>query len=190
MRKAAPPTANLTRLSHSLDDLNARVRTEVAAEGLPFAHDAHSLGRATVWHLVTDPGDLDLAMLPSGTQGFEDLRRNAIAVEILGAPTRVAALADIIRSKEATGREKDRAALPMLRRLQTEIERRDPNLNCITVLTRSSVAGHPPLRLCYLARAGAEDADVHLGRRDMPTIGADRAKRPLDMTGPLDRCPA
>jgi hypothetical protein len=116
---------NLTRLSHALDDLNARVRTEVAPEGLPFAHDAHSLGRATVWKLVTDAGDLDLAMLPSGTQGYEDLRRNAIAVEILGSPTRVAALADIIRSKEAAGREKDRAALPMLRRLQTEIERRD-----------------------------------------------------------------
>jgi hypothetical protein len=116
---------NLTRLSHALDDLNARVRTEVAPEGLPFVHDAQSLARATVWNLVTDAGDLDLAMLPSGTRGYDDLRRNAIAIEILGVPTRVAALADIIRSKEAAGREQDRAALPMLRRLQAEIERRD-----------------------------------------------------------------
>jgi hypothetical protein len=117
--------ANLARLSLALDELDARVRTDAVPEGLPFAHDARSLARATVWNLVTNAGDLDLAMLPSGTQGYDDLRRDAIAIEILGVPTRVAALADIIRSKEAAGREKDRAALPMLRRLQAEIERRD-----------------------------------------------------------------
>jgi hypothetical protein len=116
---------NLGRLSRALDELHARIRTEGAPEGLPFDHDATSLARGTVWNLVTDAGDLDLAMMPSGTQGYDDLRRDAIAVEILGVSTRVAALADIIRSKEAAGREKDRAALPMLRRLQAEIERRD-----------------------------------------------------------------
>lgn len=121
----ATGNANLTRLSHALDDLDARIRTDDVPDGLPFAHDAESLARGAVWNLVTDAGDLDLAMRPSGTQGYDDLRRDAIAIEILGVPTRVAALADIIRSKEAAGREKDRAALPMLRRLQVEIERRD-----------------------------------------------------------------
>jgi hypothetical protein len=116
---------NLGRLSRALGRLDARIHTDDAPEGLPFAHDARSLARGTVWNLVTNAGDLDLAMMPSGTQGYEDLRRDAIAIEILGVPTRVAALADIIRSKEAAGREKDRAALPMLRRLQTEIENRD-----------------------------------------------------------------
>jgi hypothetical protein len=115
---------NLERLSRALHELNARVRTDDVPEGLPFAHDAGSLAAGAVWNLVTDAGDLDLAMLPSGTQGYDDLRRDAIAIEILGSPTRVAALADIIRSKESAGREKDRAALPMLRRLQAEIERR------------------------------------------------------------------
>jgi hypothetical protein len=116
--------ANLTRLSSALDELDARIRTDAEPDGLPFKRDARSLARGTVWNLVTSAGDLDLAMMPSGTQGYEDLRRDAIAIEILGVPTRVAALADIIRSKEAAGREKDRAALPMLRRLQTEIDRR------------------------------------------------------------------
>jgi hypothetical protein len=116
--------ANLARLSAALDELDARVRTEAIVEGLPFAHDGASLAKAAVWNLVTNAGDLDLAMMPSGTQGYDDLRRDAIAIEILGVPTRVAALADIIRSKEAAGREKDRAALPMLRRLQAEIQRR------------------------------------------------------------------
>jgi hypothetical protein len=115
---------NLARLSRALDELDARIRTDVESDGLSFAHDARSLARGTVWNLVTNAGDLDLAMMPSGTRGYDDLRRDAIALEILGVPTRVAALADIIRSKEAAGREKDRAALPMLRRLQTEIERR------------------------------------------------------------------
>jgi hypothetical protein len=115
---------NLARLSRALDQLDARIRTDDVPEGLPFAHDAKSLARAAVWNLVTNAGDLDLAMMPSGTQGYDDLRRDAIAIEILGVPTRIAALADIIRSKEAAGREKDRAALPMLRRLQTEIEGR------------------------------------------------------------------
>ena len=116
--------ANLERLSTALDELDARIRTEAVPEGVPFAHDARSLARGAVWNLVTNAGDLDLAMMPSGTRGYDDLRRDAIALEILGVPTRVAALADIVRSKEAAGREKDRAALPMLRRLQAEIDRR------------------------------------------------------------------
>ena len=115
---------NLARLSSALDDLEARIRTPDIPDGLPFAHDATSLARGTVWNLVTNAGDLDLAMMPSGTQGYDDLRRDAIAIAIVGIPTRVAALADVIRSKEAAGREKDRAALPMLRRLQNEIARR------------------------------------------------------------------
>jgi hypothetical protein len=116
---------NLARLSRALDELDARIRADDAPDGLAFAHDAKSLARGAVWNLVTNAGDLDLAMMPSGTHGYGDLKRDAIAIEILGVPTRVAALADIIRSKEAAGREKDRAALPMLRRLQAEIEGRE-----------------------------------------------------------------
>ncbi len=116
---------NLERLSRALDALGARVRTVDEPDGLPFAHDAGSLARGAVWNLVTNAGDLDLAMMPSGTRGYDDLRRDAIAIVVVGVPTHVAALADIIRSKEAAGREKDRAALPMLRRLETEIARRD-----------------------------------------------------------------
>jgi hypothetical protein len=116
---------NLARLSNALDELDARIRTLDAPDGVRFAHDATSLARGAVWNLVTNAGDLDLAMMPSGTRGYEDLRRDAVAIAIVGIPTRVAALADVIRSKEAAGREKDRAALPMLRRLQDEIARRD-----------------------------------------------------------------
>ena len=41
--------------------------------------------------------------------------RNAVTYEVAGRPVRVASLDDIIRSKEAANREKDRAVLPTLR---------------------------------------------------------------------------
>ena len=115
---------NLSRLSSALKELRARVRILDLPEGLPFAHDARSLAAAGVWNLVTNAGDLDISFVPSGTQGFSDLRRDAVTIEILGSSTSVASLADIIRSKEAAGRPKDVAAIPLLRRLLDEIERR------------------------------------------------------------------
>ena len=43
---AADP-ANLKRLSIALRDLNARIYTESAPEGLPFSYDAQTLSRAS-----------------------------------------------------------------------------------------------------------------------------------------------
>jgi hypothetical protein len=47
---------------------------------------------------------------------FEEARRNARRRQVAGQRLTVAALADVIRSKDASGREKDVAALPILRR--------------------------------------------------------------------------
>lgn len=44
---------------------------------------------------------------------------------MLGVPVRVASLDDIIRSKEAADRDKDRLQLPMLRVLQQRLHRLD-----------------------------------------------------------------
>ena len=66
-------------------------------------------------------GPLDLAFLPDGISGYDELAAAATSIEVGGRPVMVAALADVIRSKEAAGREKDRAALPLLRRLMDEI---------------------------------------------------------------------
>jgi hypothetical protein len=57
---------------------------------------------------------------PSGTHGYDDLRRDAIELEILGVQVPLASLADIIRSKEAADRPKDRLTLPVLRRILEE----------------------------------------------------------------------
>lgn len=111
---------NLARLSAALQAMHARVWTSTEPEGVPFNHDAASLSGVNVWNLLTDHGRLDLTFAPSGTSGYEDLSRDAVHLVILGVEVDVASLADVIRSKEAAGREKDRLVLPVLRRILEE----------------------------------------------------------------------
>lgn len=108
---------NLARLSAALKELNARIRVVGEPEGIPFDHSAESLARVRIWNLVTDRGNLDLTFVPSGTRGYDDLVRDVEPMTVRGVEVPVASLADVIRSKEAAGRERDRLALPTLRRL-------------------------------------------------------------------------
>jgi hypothetical protein len=118
--------ANLERLAEALAELEPRVRSESEPEGVPFHVEAELLATADTWNLTTRLGDLDLAFRPSGTGGYDDLRRGATTVELAdGLAVRVASLADVIRSKEAAGREKDRAQLPLMRRTLEEIRARE-----------------------------------------------------------------
>ena len=114
--------ANLRRLAEALDDLDARVRTEGEPDGLPFDRFPEMLARVSVLNLTTRAGDLDLTFEPAGTQGYGDLERRAVHIEIRGIHVPVAALADVIRSKEAANRDKDRLTLPTLRRLLERLE--------------------------------------------------------------------
>jgi hypothetical protein len=90
---------------------------------VPFDHDPASLAAVRVWNLVTDHGRLDIVFEPSGTAGYDDVARDAVALAILGTQVDVASLADVIRSKEASGRDKDRLVLPVLRRILAETQR-------------------------------------------------------------------
>ena len=112
---------NLQRLAEALRSLDARIRTEGEPEGLGFDCSPEffrNLPPDSIVNMITEAGDLDLTFCPSGTSGFDDLKRDAIEIE---AADRllilVASLEDVIRSKEAANREKDRLALPRLRRL-------------------------------------------------------------------------
>ena len=119
----APDRANLERLAGALKDLDARLRTATEPDGVPFPFDPGLLENATVWTLTTKHGDLDLVVSPAGTDGYRDLIRDADELNVATEPdlsVQVASLADVIRSKEAAGREKDRAALPLLRRTLEE----------------------------------------------------------------------
>ncbi len=113
---------NLERLAEALQEIAARIRTEGEPDGLPFDRSAEMLARTSLLNLTTRYGDLDVAMTPTGTRGFDDLRRHAIQITVHDTRVTVAALADIIRSKEAAGREKDRLTLPTLRRLLERLE--------------------------------------------------------------------
>ena len=61
--------------------------------------------------LRNGPFDLDLVFAPDGIETFEEAARRAVTIE--GIP--VCHIDDIIRSKEAAGRVKDRESLPRLR---------------------------------------------------------------------------
>lgn len=113
---------NLERLAGALEELEARVFALDVPDGLDFDRGAEALARAETWDLVTRYGRLDIAFTPSGTRGYDDLRRHAVATPIGEVDVWVASLLDVIRSKEAAGRERDRAQLPTLRRL---LERRE-----------------------------------------------------------------
>lgn len=116
---------NLDRLSAALDALDARIRVAVLPEGVPFSHDGRSLGRALVWNLQTPYGDLDLTMEPAAfADGWDDLHPDAVVVQLRGVKTEIASLADVIKSKAAADRPKDRVALPSLRALLAQ-QRRD-----------------------------------------------------------------
>ena len=69
--------------------------------GIRFPHDGAFLANVELLNLVTRYGDLDLTFRPAGTGGFADLARQAKQVTIRGVGVSVAALEDVIRSKEA-----------------------------------------------------------------------------------------
>jgi predicted nucleotidyltransferase len=117
--------ANLERLAAALAELGARLRVPTEDERVPFPIDSKRLTGADMWTLRTKYGDLDVSYVPSGTQGYEDLRRDARVEKIEGVQVAIASLADIIRSKEAAGREKDLAQLPALRRTLELVRRRE-----------------------------------------------------------------
>jgi len=115
---------NLERLARALVELRARIRTLGVPEGLAFACDAAFLSRIEVTlNLTTRFGDLDVSFVPSGTSGFEELRRDAITMSLMGRRVAVASLADVIRSKEAADRPKDQIVLPGLRLLLERLRR-------------------------------------------------------------------
>ncbi len=113
----ARDTDNLGRLASALRQLDARVFTEGVPEGLPFECSAQVLARAEMWNLVTSAGRLDLAFAPSGTEGYDDLARNALDYEAFGVSLQAASLEDIVRSKEASDRPQDRQDVLVMREM-------------------------------------------------------------------------
>ncbi len=127
---AVPSTtvANLDRLAAAMRELNAHLRvarmSDEEARSLPVQLDGETLRRWGNSTWVTDAGAFDVPGTMETTPGrrlsYEDLAPRAIEAEVSGVRVRVAALSDIIASKETAGRAKDREALPELRRLAAQ----------------------------------------------------------------------
>lgn len=113
---------NLTRLTRALKQLQARIRTEPVPEGLPFDTSAEALSGMPMLNLTTRHGNLDLAFQPSGTRGYPDLAGRAVERSVGVLRIQVAALGDIIRSKESAGRDKDLEALTELYALLKQVD--------------------------------------------------------------------
>lgn len=118
-------SANLARLSEALRQLDARLRVIDTPEGIPFDPHPSLLGSMATLNLTTSCGDLDLVFSPTALDDFDALVAGSVLFSLYGYQVRVAALSDIIRSKTAANRPKDRAVLPVLHALAEEIARRD-----------------------------------------------------------------
>lgn len=120
---------NLQRLSAALRELAARIRTDAVEGGLPFDHDASSLGRSAMWNLVCRYGEFDVCFRPAGfPAGYRDLIGRAHLVLVEDVEVMVADLDDVIRSKEEAGRPKDVQTLPALYRHR--LQRRGGRPSC------------------------------------------------------------
>jgi hypothetical protein len=108
---------NVARLVEALRELGARIYTETVPEGLDFDCTPAMLARGDSWNLVTRAGRLDLAFLPAGTQGYPDLAPRATHFTVFDADLAVARLEDIMRSKAAADRPKDRQDVLIIREM-------------------------------------------------------------------------
>lgn len=107
--------ANAERLAATLRDLSAVV---VGPDGTPTdmaPDERHLLGWHRVLETNTSLGPIDVLPFVIGVGTYDDLLPRAVAVDIEGRRVWVAALDDVIASKEAAGRPKDLRRLPSLR---------------------------------------------------------------------------
>ena len=118
---AATTRANKGRLAGALTELDARFRPPgLEEEGFapPGGWDDHSFDSMISLATTTALGWLDIWFIPDGTTGYDDLIQSAARIQVGNHRINVAAIADIIRSKQAAGRNKDLAAIDHLRELE------------------------------------------------------------------------
>jgi hypothetical protein len=106
---------NLIHLADALHELEARIYTETIPEGLAFDCNPAMLARGDTWNLITRAGRVDVMFAPAGTRGYAELAPSAVHFEVFDQDLLVARLEDILRSKEAADRPKDRQDAMLIR---------------------------------------------------------------------------
>jgi hypothetical protein len=114
---------NLDRLAVALRGLVAIRRG--LPDGVAAPVDARALRPGDVFTLRTRFGDLDVLGHPEPGLDFQSLAPRSIKAELFGLSIRVASLEDLIATKRAAGRPKDRIELEILGALREELDRRD-----------------------------------------------------------------
>lgn len=109
----SPTQENLRTIGDALERLHAR-----RVDGKPLELDALDSEREPALVLESDAGEIKLVLEPTGTRGYDDLRRRANR-EPLGQGLRpsVAAPGDLVRMLEALERQPDPLVLETMRRV-------------------------------------------------------------------------
>lgn len=109
---------NLKRLAAALTDLGAVRYTEPDEDiALPHPDEFH----ARVEQFASPIGYIDVLRELRAIGGYDRLVTAAELIDVAGTEVQVAALDDIIASKEAAGRPKDLSQLPALYALRDEL---------------------------------------------------------------------
>ena len=116
----SPDPANLDRLAAALNDLGARVLNEGHEDE---AVTATMLPRATIWQFTTPHGGVDVMHEVPGGRDFEELRSEALVIELGSKEIPVAGLDDLIRMKVARGRPVDLEDVAALTEIHDRRER-------------------------------------------------------------------
>lgn len=112
---------NLDRLAAALQDLGARLRG--VDDDVPFRLDARTLAAGCNFTFTTSAGSLDVLGRPSGTEGYEDLIRDAERLDFGdGFAVDVVSLADLLRMKRSAARRKDLIEAEILLAVKDERE--------------------------------------------------------------------
>jgi hypothetical protein len=86
--------------------------------------------------IKTGPFDVDLVFAPDGISDFAEAKKRGLTEGVF----RVAHIRDIIASKRASGRQKDRMELPLLESFRAEYEK----LHAAPLRSTRDIAGQPP----------------------------------------------
>ena len=108
-------SANLRRLIEALAPFHPKPRGFPG--GLPFVWDEGTLHNGTVFTLQTDIGEIDLLAEVTGLGAFDAVKQQSITVEAFERQITTLDLQGLIRTKRATGRDKDLIALAELESL-------------------------------------------------------------------------
>jgi len=172
-----PDQSNMDRLADAMREVHARLSVEglsdEEARALPIPLDGRWLADQELSTWRTDIGKIDVLMNMPARDGtrltYADLAARAIEMRVADTTIHVAALGDIIASKEWCNRDKDHQALPELRALHNSAAAPETRPATIDTLVQTAYPTGPtrpsgPGTVQPTAHHDIGPPDHHLGR--------------------------